>query len=79
VIDGMLKDGLWDVYNDFHMGMCAELCADQHSISREEQVASTTNLHELQTYSSIRPRYLGPDEYLAMALFRVGCLCRPEQ
>uniref|UniRef100_A0A0D9Y299 Thiolase N-terminal domain-containing protein n=1 Tax=Oryza glumipatula TaxID=40148 RepID=A0A0D9Y299_9ORYZ len=37
LIDGMLKDGLWDVYNDFPMGMCAELCADQHSISREEQ------------------------------------------
>ena len=38
VIDGMLKDGLWDVYNDFGMGVCAELCADQHNITREEQV-----------------------------------------
>ncbi|XXG72653.1 hypothetical protein AAC387_Pa07g1703 [Persea americana] len=37
VIDGMLKDGLWDVYNDYAMGMCAELCADQHTITREEQ------------------------------------------
>ncbi|PKA47636.1 putative acetyl-CoA acetyltransferase, cytosolic 2 [Apostasia shenzhenica] len=37
IIDGMLKDGLWDVYNDFAMGTCAELCADQHSISRDEQ------------------------------------------
>ncbi|KAM7525319.1 hypothetical protein LguiA_015221 [Lonicera macranthoides] len=37
VIDGMIKDGLWDVYNDFGMGVCAELCADQYSISREEQ------------------------------------------
>eukprot|EP00262_Sarcandra_glabra_P010802 TRINITY_DN2625_c0_g3_i1.p1 TRINITY_DN2625_c0_g3~~TRINITY_DN2625_c0_g3_i1.p1 ORF type:complete len:406 (-),score=88.36 TRINITY_DN2625_c0_g3_i1:160-1377(-) len=37
VIDGMLKDGLWDVYNDFAMGMCAELCADEHGILREEQ------------------------------------------
>ncbi|TVU22251.1 hypothetical protein EJB05_31935 [Eragrostis curvula] len=37
LVDGMLKDGLWDVYNDFPMGMCAELCADQHSITREEQ------------------------------------------
>ena len=34
VIDGMLKDGLWDVYNDYAMGMCAELCADQHTITR---------------------------------------------
>nr|AQT03467.1 acetyl-CoA acetyltransferase [Ginkgo biloba] len=36
-VDGMLKDGLWDVYNDIGMGVCAELCADQHHISREEQ------------------------------------------
>lgn len=38
IIDGMLKDGLWDVYNDFGMGVCAELCADKHNITREEQV-----------------------------------------
>ncbi|XP_059661267.1 acetyl-CoA acetyltransferase 2-like isoform X1 [Cornus florida] len=37
LVDGMLKDGLWDVYNDYGMGNCAELCADQHTISREEQ------------------------------------------
>lgn len=37
IIDGMLKDGLWDVYNDFGMGICAEMCADQHTLSREEQ------------------------------------------
>lgn len=34
----MLKDGLWDVYNDFGMGVCAEICAEQHHITREEQV-----------------------------------------
>ena len=39
----MLKDGLWDVYNDFHMGMCDELFADQHSITRAEQVASISD------------------------------------
>nr|AQZ26752.1 acetyl-CoA acetyltransferase [Eucommia ulmoides] len=37
VVDGMLKDGLWDVYNDFGMGVCAELCADKYNITREEQ------------------------------------------
>ena len=35
--DSMIKDGLWDVYNDFHMGQAAELCADTLKISREEQ------------------------------------------
>ncbi|PQJ08840.1 acetyl-CoA C-acyltransferase [Flavipsychrobacter stenotrophus] len=35
--DGMIKDGLWDVYNDFHMGSSAELCARTYNISREAQ------------------------------------------
>ncbi len=37
LVDGMIKDGLWDVYNDYHMGMAAELCADECSIPRERQ------------------------------------------
>jgi acetyl-CoA C-acetyltransferase len=39
VVDGMMKDGLWDVYNDFGMGVCGEICADQYRITREEQDA----------------------------------------
>lgn len=39
IIDGIIKDGLWDVYNDYHMGNAAELCAREHSINREEQDA----------------------------------------
>lgn len=37
LVDGMLKDGLWDVYNDVGMGVCAEICAEHHSITREQQ------------------------------------------
>ena len=37
IIDSMIKDGLWDVYNDFHMGNAGELCARECNISREEQ------------------------------------------
>ncbi len=37
LIDGMVKDGLWDVYNDFHMGNAAELCARECDITREDQ------------------------------------------
>lgn len=37
--DGLIKDGLWDVYNDYHMGSAAELCAAECQISREEQDA----------------------------------------
>ncbi len=35
--DSMVVDGLWDVYNDFHMGNAAELCARECNISREDQ------------------------------------------
>ncbi|MBB5637555.1 acetyl-CoA C-acetyltransferase [Pedobacter cryoconitis] len=35
--DGLVKDGLWDVYNDYHMGSAAELCAATYNITREAQ------------------------------------------
>lgn len=35
--DGLIKDGLWDVYNQIHMGVCAEETAKKHNISRQEQ------------------------------------------
>ena len=37
LVDGMIKDGLWDVYNDYHMGSAAELCAREMSITRAAQ------------------------------------------
>lgn len=37
IIDGMVNDGLWDVYNNFHMGNAAELCSRELKISRKEQ------------------------------------------
>lgn len=39
VIDGIIRDGLWDVYKDYHMGNAAELCASEMNISREAQDA----------------------------------------
>ncbi len=39
LIDGLAKDGLTDVYGNVPMGNCAELCAKEHKISREEQDA----------------------------------------
>jgi acetyl-CoA C-acetyltransferase len=39
ITDGLVKDGLWDVYNDYHMGSAAELCATECHISREDQDA----------------------------------------
>lgn len=37
IIDSMVLDGLWDVYNDKHMGSCAELCAGKYTFTREAQ------------------------------------------
>jgi len=37
VLDGMVKDGLTDVYNKVHMGVCADQCADEHNITRQDQ------------------------------------------
>ena len=37
IVDLMIHDGLWDVYNNLHMGMAGELCATECKISREEQ------------------------------------------
>lgn len=37
VEDSIIKDGLWDVYNDQHMGNCAELCAREKNYTRREQ------------------------------------------
>jgi len=39
LVDGMVKDGLTDVYNEVHMGSCAEICATDMNFSREEQDA----------------------------------------
>jgi len=39
VVDGMVFDGLWDPYDDIHMGMCAETCAEKYGLSREAQDA----------------------------------------
>ncbi|MDD3739580.1 MAG: acetyl-CoA C-acetyltransferase, partial [Lentimicrobiaceae bacterium] len=37
IVDVMIKDGLWDIFNDYHMGVTAENIAEKWNISREEQ------------------------------------------
>lgn len=39
LLDGVVHDGLWDVYNNQHMGMCGEKCSKDYSISRADQDA----------------------------------------
>ncbi|MGD0957025.1 MAG: acetyl-CoA C-acetyltransferase [Candidatus Acidiferrales bacterium] len=45
LLDSMITDGLWDAYEDFHMGMTAELVAEKYGISRQEQDAYALESH----------------------------------
>jgi acetyl-CoA C-acetyltransferase len=45
VLDSMIVDGLWDVYENFHMGMTAELVAEKYKISRVEQDQYSLDSH----------------------------------
>ncbi|MBI3819356.1 MAG: acetyl-CoA C-acetyltransferase [Planctomycetes bacterium] len=46
LIDSMVNDGLWDIYNNFHMGETGEKAADKYNISREEQDAFAAESHK---------------------------------
>jgi acetyl-CoA C-acetyltransferase len=45
VIDSMVHDGLWDIYNDYHMGITGENVAEKYGIAREEQDEFAVNSH----------------------------------
>jgi acetyl-CoA C-acetyltransferase len=45
LVDSMVNDGLWDIYNDYHMGMTGENVAEKYSITREEQDEFAVNSH----------------------------------
>src|SRR6266480_5891753 len=45
IIDSMVQDGLWDIYNDYHMGITGENVAEKYSITREEQDQFALNSH----------------------------------
>ena len=46
IVDSMIKDGLWDVYNNIHMGSCAEVCAREFKFTREELDEFTINSYK---------------------------------
>jgi acetyl-CoA C-acetyltransferase len=46
LVDGLVKDGLTDVYNKVHMGNCAEICASEMNFSREQQDAFAIESYE---------------------------------
>ena len=73
VVDALIKDGLWEVYNNYHMGNAAELCAKECAIPREAQdefaIASYKRAQDAQASGRFReeivpveiPQRNGPD------------------
>jgi len=55
--DGLLKDGLWDVYNDYHMGSAAELCASECGFTREEQDAFAISSYKKAQFAQQEGRF----------------------
>jgi acetyl-CoA C-acetyltransferase len=45
IVDSMVNDGLWDIYNDYHMGITGENVAEKYGITREEQDEFAVNSH----------------------------------
>jgi acetyl-CoA C-acetyltransferase len=57
LIDVMIHDGLWDVYNQFHMGTAAEMVAEKYNISREEQDAFAAESHRRAAAATSEGRF----------------------
>src|SRR5438045_542187 len=49
MLDGMVYDGLWDIFNDYHMGMTAENVAEKYGVSRDEADEYSARSHRLAT------------------------------
>jgi acetyl-CoA C-acetyltransferase len=64
VVDSMITDGLWDIYNNYHMGMTGENVAEKHGITREEQDEYALKSHQKAT-AAHRAGYF-QDEMLAV-------------
>ena len=69
----MIHDGLWDPYNDLHMGNCAELCAAEYKLSREDQDAFSVESYRRareaweKRYASARERFEAHKKQLSEA------------
>ena len=57
VIDSMVHDGLWDIYNDYHMGITGENVAEKYGITREEQDEFAVNSHRKAVAASKECRF----------------------
>ena len=66
IVDGMIFDGLWDPYDDQHMGNCAEDCAKRYGFSREDQDAYAIESYRRAAEASNAGRFV--DEIVPVTL-----------
>jgi acetyl-CoA C-acetyltransferase len=57
LIDAMIHDGLWDIYNDFHMGMTGELVAEKHDVTRAAQDEFAAESHRRAAEATAAGRF----------------------
>jgi acetyl-CoA C-acetyltransferase len=70
ILDSMILDGLWDVYNNIHMGSCAEKCAKDFSMTRQEVDDFAINSYK-KTLSAIEAGKF-KDEILRLKFIQKG-------
>ncbi len=70
LLDSMIVDGLWDAYNDYHMGVTGELIAKKHKISREEADEFAYQSHMRAAKASKSGRF--DDEIVKVEIEREG-------
>lgn len=87
--EGIIHDGLWDVYNDHHMGICAEKCSKSYGIGRDAQDAHARESYERAAlaWDKVRDLATGAGLFLYLFLYLfvvvvggvcgavVGCCC----
>jgi acetyl-CoA C-acetyltransferase len=66
IIDAMVNDGLWDIYNNFHMGMTGEIIAEKYSITREDADEFSYNSHMKAHKATVDGKF--KDEILTIEL-----------
>lgn len=59
VVDAMIQDGLWDAFEDFHMGNTGELVAERHRITRQQQDEFALNSHRKAVAAAREGRFRG--------------------
>ena len=57
LVDSLVRDGLWDKFNDYHMGMTGEICADRHTVTREDADKFSARSHRLALEATASGRF----------------------